>query len=263
MQLTPASIRSPVSASPPRRSHVPAAQSPRLPPRPSGSTDSLKALASGPKLPPRPPHTQVGSPTKPTTTLTTVSRRAAPPIHGQVPSPASLTSLAPPSPGKRSAPPIPTSRSRANSNRLVSPLQTVSPTLTPASTGDYMLVTSPTAPSQPTASTSALRSAPPLPPRYVMDKPSQQSSSVTKGDGPALLPPRSRPSLDLNGSPPKGLVSPVSPDTPSVKETKKAPPPVPTKPGDSTSITNNVDKKPVPPMIPRKPVALRSASGTT
>lgn len=261
LELRVVSVQTPASGSPPRRSHVPSGASPRVPPRPSASTDSLRSSAPTPMLPPRPGQAGLASPALTSSTLTIGTRRAAPPVPGRSPSSTSISSLIVPSSAKRAPPPVPASRSRADSMRPASPLQSSSPILTPASTGDYMLVTSATAPKP----TSTSKPAPPLPPRSNDTVKSTPQAPPVATKPPALIPPQPRPSLDMNGSPPEGLVSPVSPDPLGVngllKSGRKAPPPI-VKPKPVSGTVVGEDEKKAAPVVPRKPVALRSVSGT-
>nr|ODN92411.1 phosphatidylinositol phosphate phosphatase [Cryptococcus depauperatus CBS 7841] len=95
----------------------------------------------------------------------------------------------------------------------------------PSSTGDFVMI--------PKAAATTRR-APPLPPRAVASsQPSakQPSSTSVNVPRPKVRPsvlPAPRKSLDLNGSPPKGLVSPVRPDIVMAKiKSSRPPPPAP------------------------------------
>lgn len=241
----------PVSASKPTSEHAagkPATLQntvPKLPPRPQSSTDTYRSSSPiPPSLPARP------SAAKTTDTIvrtSTLSRKPPPPIPTQSPSMQSISSLAASSPSKWSSP-----NTQFNKNaRAASPSQSrlESPILTPASTGDYMLVTSPDSKSK------TYRAAPPVPLRPVQNAPQPRAS------------------LDLNASPPDGLVLPVTPDSAMKKTASKGPPPPPpsaaSKPRPKIDIEKDgkeeqasvvSPKKGGPPVIPKKPVALRSSA---
>ena len=222
-----------------RKPTVAPTSAPKLPPRPQSSIDSYRSTSSiPPSLPARPSAAKTSDTT---VSSSTASRKPPPPIPGRSPAMQSMESLTNPSPAKWGA------TSASPSKRGVADSPTQSPILTPASTGDYMLVTSPNSRSQ------THRAAPPIPARTPQ---------------PA---PQTRPSLDLNGSPPDGLVSPVAPDIATAKTAVKGPPPAPpSKPTVIKSVASSkIDESmPLvspkkgggPPIIPKKPVALRSTS---
>lgn len=144
---------------------------------------------------------------------------------------------------KRAPPPIPRPFDAVNysdtlKKRDTSPSPSLSPSITPSSTGDYVVVTS----------ASASRRAPPLPPRST---------------------PTPKASLDTHSCPPKG-VSLVSPDTgissaaptydPPFLANKPPPPAVPNRSPLTAADPQREEKKVPPPKVPKKPAALRSIS---
>lgn len=223
---------------------------PRLPPRPKSTSDPLRPEGSSPSLPPR-----LATSNKPQSWSTgfAIPRKPAPPIPARSPSMTSVASVDRPSPNRRAAPPVPSAR---GIGRTASPAQPASPILTPSSTGDYMVVTSS---SDTPAGSVSHRPAPPLPPRF------DPTSGTPAAAGPTQVAPSPapvhRPSLDMNGSPPDGLMSPVSPD--KAPGQTKQPPPIKPKPAAvNKSSASAVGKVGIsPPAIPKKPVALKRVSG--
>ncbi|ODO04590.1 hypothetical protein I350_05196 [Cryptococcus amylolentus CBS 6273] len=195
--------------------------SPRLPPRPSSST-SLNSLAekASPTLATgrissvhnlqAPPHTSASNSLR---ALATSRASGSEGLNGQ-----RRTPPIPPRPSVSPRPPTasttkpkqvpapPRSRSVSNlSNHTESSISPVSPT----TTGEFVVV--------PSSTNGAARRAPPLPPRVnsvsqsASHPPPAPSAAAAKAT-PRSAPPVPRKSLDLNGSPPSGLMSPVDPD---------------------------------------------------
>lgn len=192
-----------------------------LQPPSTSATSSLRALApsrsssslslkerSTPPLPPRP-----NLPSRPSQTL----------LHS--PSKPSTRLQAPPSlpPASRSRS---TSHASANGTGLASSVTSAYPgapsPVTPSSTGDFVIIPQPST-SDINVSAGA-RLAPSLPPRAIpvapKISPSKNSIKIDneqKAPTRREAPPIPRKSLDINGSPPKGLMSPVTPDVVKAK----------------------------------------------
>nr|XP_031862893.1 uncharacterized protein CI109_001367 [Kwoniella shandongensis]KAA5529965.1 hypothetical protein CI109_001367 [Kwoniella shandongensis] len=278
---------------------------PRLPPRPSsaasmqekgtptvaaGRTRSISSL--------QPPPSNISA----STTLRALANSAsASPLHNgggirrappPIPSRASIP--VPPSPDRRVPPAVPRPATRVVSNgtgpsstSTLPPgtLSTSSPSITPSSTGEFVVV--------PSSATALNRKAPPLPPRSgpptpkatldVPPKQSVQAPTESTGPYPPLLKPVARKSLGFNEPPPDDLTSPVSPDVILTKlreGLKAAKTPAQSvsngKEGDnapSQSIPNGKESESVleapglstspkksKPVVPKKPVTLRGSS---
>ncbi|CAD6572285.1 MAG: inositol polyphosphate 5-phosphatase, partial [Tremellales sp. Tagirdzhanova-0007] len=207
------------SVSPVSKTSVAREKSPRLPPRPTmatGISDKTESALPAKSRAPSLHTTTTPSPHSPLPTHSLNSpRKAVPAIAARtsafVPSASTLAAFSTSS--KRQPPPVP-------SDVRVSSLAATSPTITPYSTGDHIVVPS---------SSSTSRRAPPLPPRM---------TPTPKG------------SLDVNDSIPDGLLSKVmsrdmtASPTPSnethISVAEKQPPPVvPEKPAAlrSSSLT--------------------------
>jgi hypothetical protein len=214
----------------------PVRESPRLPPRPQLSDgENLPGGLQAPILPSRSPM----PPSSPGLASASVERRsvgaaASALENGAKSAPSFRASPIPPSsaqipssPGRRAAPPVPSrkvsSNFTPNETERSTTKSSASPAITPSSTGDYVVVPSPpvvpASPAQAVATT-ASKPAPPLPPRAV---------------------PQPRKTLDMNGSPPPDLASPVVPDVvkSTALPTKKARPVVASKPANLRSTSTS------------------------
>ena len=207
------------SGSPGLKPYAAREKTPRLPPRPSKNATSDKDSSSLHPSPRRPAATK--SPV-PGNSSTNGDHAAQSPVSGfpartSSPSPSPHPLATSSSSGKRDSDTAlratATGSMAAASDDLRGPATlATSPSLTPSSTGDYVLV--------PPASGS--RRPPPLPPR---------ATPTPKG------------SVDVHGSVSVGQVTPVDPHV-------------------TQTAAQAELKKPSPPVVPKKPVALRSGSTT-
>ncbi|EIW69000.1 hypothetical protein TREMEDRAFT_39318 [Tremella mesenterica DSM 1558] len=218
-------------------------KAPALPPRPS-RTISQSSLNTNPvtrQVPSGSASRYLMSVSQPSTSVES-NRRPPPPIPNRIPSTKSISSLTQTSSSsseRRSINNIPRKISNGSVSSTTSRIHAASPTplMTPTSTGDFILV-------------SSSKNPPPLPSRQG-SLPRLSPPSIPKrsnGSPQAVVPlSKTRPSLDLNASPPEGLAAPVlTPDV--VKTVKKPVPNVPSKPAKLRGGMSGSEPKHVTPM---------------
>ncbi|XAO22935.1 hypothetical protein I312_101710 [Cryptococcus bacillisporus CA1280] len=201
---------------------------------PSRSTSSLSLkerptppLPPRPNLPSKPSQSFLHSPTKPSIRLQApLSIPVTPASHPRSASHASANGAGS-SPSVTSAYP-----------RVPSPV-------TPSSTGDFVIIPQP--PTFDLNVSAGARRAPPLPPRVVIPAATKispaENTVKTNGEQKAQTrrgaPPVPRKSLDINGSPPKGLMSPVTPDVVKPKNVLAG--------RAGTNVNSGASTRPIPP----------------